>query len=252
MRIAAISDIHGNLPALEAVLDDVARRGADVVVALGDLLAGPLWPRETAERLIALGCPAIRGNHERQTWQCAERRGEASDQFTFESLTTAQLAWTRQLPATLRLADDVYCCHGTPTSDLIYLLEDPSTGRAALRATADIRADCGEVRDGLLLCGHSHIPRLVALPDGPTIVNPGAVGVPAFCARHPWPHVHELGSPHARYALVERSRHGWQAQFIAVTYDWRSAARRALDNGRPDFARWLSGWGRPETSPGSP
>lgn len=91
MRIAAISDIHGNLPALEAVLADIARRGADAVVALGDLLAGPLWPRETADRLIALGCPALRGNHERQTWLCEERRGEPSDQFTFESITREQL-----------------------------------------------------------------------------------------------------------------------------------------------------------------
>ncbi len=241
MRIAAISDIHGNLPALEAVLADIARRGADVVVALGDLLAGPLWPRETAERLIALGCPAIRGNHERQTWLCEGRRGEASDQFAFDSITREQLDWTRALPATLRLADDVFCCHGTPASDLVYLLEDPATGRATLRADADIRRDCGELREGLLLCGHSHVPRIVVLQDGPTIVNPGAVGIPAFSARHPVPHVHELGSPHARYALVERGRAGWHAQFIALDYDWQAAVRRALDNGRPDLARWLCG-----------
>lgn len=241
MRIAAISDIHGNLPALEAVLDDVSQRGADVVVALGDLLAGPLWPRETADRLIALGCPTLRGNHERQTWLCEDRRGDASDQFTFESITREQLEWTRALPATLRLADDVFACHGTPASDLDYLLEDPSTGRAALRTEDDIRRDCGEIRSGLLLCGHSHVPRIVELPDGPTIVNPGSVGIPAFSARHPVPHVHELGSPHARYALVERGRSGWRAQFVALDYDWRRAARRALDNGRADFARWLSG-----------
>lgn len=241
MRIAAISDIHGNLPAFDAVLADIARRGADVVVALGDLLAGPLWPRETADRLIALGCPAIRGNHERQTWQCEQRRGEASDQFTFESITRDQLDWTRALPATIRLAHDVFCCHGTPTSDLVYLLEDPATGRATLRDEDEIRRDCGELRDGLVLCGHSHVPRIVELRDGPTIVNPGAVGVPAFSARHPVPHVHELGSPHARYALVDRGPNGWQAQFVAVAYDWRSAERRALENGRPDFARWLGG-----------
>lgn len=242
MRVAAISDIHGNLPALEAVLADIERRGADVIVALGDLLAGPLWPRETADRLIALGCPTIRGNHERQTWLCEQRRGKPADQFTYESITREQLDWTRALPATLRLADDVFCCHGTPTDDLTYLLEDPEKGRAALRSEDAIRLDCGEVTSGLILCGHSHIPRIVRLRDGATIVNPGAVGVPAFSARHPVPHVHELGSPHARYAIVERSRNGWHADFVAVDYDWRAAEARAIAMGRADFARWLCGW----------
>ena len=65
LRIAAISDIHGNLPALEAVLADIARRGADLVVNCGDILSGPLWPAETAERLMALNLPTIAGNHER-------------------------------------------------------------------------------------------------------------------------------------------------------------------------------------------
>jgi predicted phosphodiesterase len=241
MRIAAISDIHGNLPALEAVLDDIARRGPDVIVALGDLLAGPLWPRETADRLMALGCPTIRGNHERQTWQCEERPGEPSDQFTFDAITREQLAWTMELPPTVRLANDVFACHGTPDDDLTYLLEDPTTGTATLRGEDEIRRDCGALRVGLLLCGHSHVPRLVQLNDGPTIVNPGAVGIPAFSARHPVPHVHELGSPHARYALIERADRGWQVEFRAIAYEWQRAVQRALDNGRADFARWLSG-----------
>jgi hypothetical protein len=85
------------------------------------------------------------------------------------------------------------------------------------------------------------VPRLVQLNEGPTIVNPGSVGIPAFSARHPVPHVHELGSPHARYALIERAKDGWQVEFHAIAYDWQRAARRALDNGRADFARWLSG-----------
>lgn len=70
MKIAALSDIHGNLAALDAVLDavldDVRRRGADVIVNLGDILSGALHPAETADRLIALDLPTIKGNHERQ------------------------------------------------------------------------------------------------------------------------------------------------------------------------------------------
>ncbi|MDZ4355615.1 MAG: metallophosphoesterase family protein, partial [Variovorax sp.] len=70
MRIVALSDIHGNLPALNAVLADVARRGADLIVNCGDILSGPLWPAETAERLMALDLPTIAGNHERQLLRC--------------------------------------------------------------------------------------------------------------------------------------------------------------------------------------
>ena len=80
MRIAAISDIHGNLGALDAVLDDIARRGVDVTVNLGDIVSGHLQPRATAQRLMALDLPTIRGNHERQVLGDPARMG-ASDAF---------------------------------------------------------------------------------------------------------------------------------------------------------------------------
>ena len=66
MRLAVLSDIHGNLPALKVVLADLNARGADMVVNLGDSLSGPLLPRETAEFLMAQPWVHIAGNHERQ------------------------------------------------------------------------------------------------------------------------------------------------------------------------------------------
>ncbi|CAN7412416.1 metallophosphoesterase [Phenylobacterium sp. LjRoot219] len=65
MRFAAVSDIHGNLPALEAVIADIGAQGVTEVVNLGDSLSGPLWPVETAGRLIALGWPSLAGNPSR-------------------------------------------------------------------------------------------------------------------------------------------------------------------------------------------
>ena len=86
MRIAVISDIHGNLAALEAVLADIETRGADLVVNLGDALSGPLLPAECADRLIPLELPTIRGNHERQLLtQGAEVMG-LSDRYTISCL----------------------------------------------------------------------------------------------------------------------------------------------------------------------
>ena len=64
-RYAILSDIHGNLPALEAVVADAEAQGCDIFVNLGDTLSGPLWPRETAEYLMARDWPTIAGNHER-------------------------------------------------------------------------------------------------------------------------------------------------------------------------------------------
>ena len=120
MRLAVISDIHGNLRALEAVLAHVRALGdIDRLVVAGDLLSGPLEPSGTADVLMGLDAAIIRGNHERQLLACAAEPGGPSDQYAFEHTTTAQQAWLRTLPATRELAPDVLLCHGTPETDLV-------------------------------------------------------------------------------------------------------------------------------------
>lgn len=236
MRIAAISDIHGNLPALDAVLADIARRGADVVVNLGDLLSGPLQPCATAERLMALDLPTVAGNHERQVLTHAPERMGAGDRHANERITPAQRAWLAALPATLRLGDDVLLVHGTPTSDLTGWLETvtPAGMRAATHAEAWERA--GDAAAGLLLCGHTHVPRALRLDDGRLVVNPGSVGLQAYDDPEPWPHRMANGTPHARYALVERAGSSWTVAHIAVAYDWDGAAALAERHGAADWA----------------
>ena len=93
MKIAALSDIHGNLFALDAVLADIERRGADLIVNLGDILSGPLLPRETADRLMALQLPTVRGNHERQVLSMDPADMGASDRYAFDTITDAQRDW---------------------------------------------------------------------------------------------------------------------------------------------------------------
>ena len=113
MRLAVVSDIHGNLPALEAVLAEIKSERVDRVVNLGDIVSGPLWPRETAALLRGLAWPTIRGNHERQLLaQPADRMGPA-DAFARARLADEDLHWLAALPATLDLGDGVWCCHGT-------------------------------------------------------------------------------------------------------------------------------------------
>ena len=81
------------------------------------------------------------------------------------------------------------------------------------------------------------MPRVLQLPEGgPLVVNPGSVGLQGFDDNHPHLHVLEVGAPHARWALIERTEAGWNVQLRAVAYDWESAALRAEANGRPDWA----------------
>lgn len=251
-RLAAISDIHGNLPALDAVLADIAAHRVDLIVNLGDILSGPLWAAATADRLMPLALPTIAGNHERQLLTQSRERMSASDTHTHDELLPRHRDWLAGLPATLALSDEVFCCHGTPTSDLVYFLDTTLAGfkgvgrgangvRAATLAEATGRAGSAQqgVAHGLILCGHSHVPRLRQLADGRLIVNPGSVGLQGFDDDHVHAHVIETGAPHARYALLERGGHGWSVSLRAVAYDWEQAAQRAEREGRPDWAHAL-------------
>jgi putative phosphoesterase len=236
MKIAVLSDIHGNLAALDAVLAHVEEQGVDVVVNLGDILSGALEACETADRLMPLNLPTIKGNHERQVLTFDPSRMGASDKRAHDTLRADQRAWLDTLPATLRLQDDVLLVHGTPDSDLHYLLETVTESgcRAATKAEVIERARNADA--ALILCGHTHIPRMMKLDDGRLIVNPGSVGLQAYEDAHPFLHRMETGSPHARYAIVQRGNGEWTAQFHAVEYDWAAAARRAKENGRIDWA----------------
>lgn len=239
MRIAVMSDIHGNLWALDAVLADIARRNVDATVNLGDILSGPLLPAETAERLMALGLPTIRGNHERQVLEHDPARMGASDRWAHDHIAPAHRAWIAALPSSLRLQDEVLMVHGTPGSDLVYWMEtvDPSGQRTATYEEVLERA--GDAQASLVLCGHTHVPRSVLLDDGRLVVNPGSVGLQAYGDDEPYPHKAENGSPHARYAIVERTASGWAVEQYAVAYDWHAAAGVAQRHGRPDWAHAL-------------
>lgn len=237
MRIAAISDIHGNLAALDAVLADIARRGADLIVNLGDSLSGPLDPAGTADRLIALDLPTVRGNHERQLLSLPPGRMGVSDRHAHERLSARHRAWLETLPPALWLSDAVLACHGTPDSDLTYFLETVEADGVRTATAEEAVARAGGCRASLLLCGHTHVPRPLRLADGRLIVNPGSVGLPAYDDDRPHPHVMEAGTPRARYAMAERDSDGrWDAALIAVDYDWEAAAGQAEAGGRPDWA----------------
>lgn len=239
MRIAVISDIHGNIAALNAVLDDATVRNVDVTVNLGDICSGGLFPFETAARLMPLGLPTISGNHERQVLTLPPDRMGLSDRHAASNLKIDQIEWLANLPTTLRLFNNVLLVHGTPESDLAYFLETVTEEGVRPATEDEVKARTAGVDADVILCGHTHLPRTMTLDCGRLIVNPGSVGLPAYEDDHPYPHVIENGSPHARYAIVTKANGRWSAELLSIDYDWDKAAQDALANGRSDWARAL-------------
>ena len=238
MRIAVVSDIHGNLAALEAVVADFTRRGVDAVVNLGDSLSGPLLPRETAEYLMAQPWTQLAGNHERQILDSGGPRG-VSDEYARSQLSTRELDWIAGLAPCADYGEDIVLCHGTPQSDVVYLLETIEAARVRVASAGEIDERLGATSAALIVCGHSHVPRSVRTARGQLIVNPGSVGLPGFVASSPYPHVVENASPDARYAIVERANGHWSSLLLAVPYDFRSMAELAHERGRSEWHRAL-------------
>jgi putative phosphoesterase len=246
MRIALIADIHGNLPALEAVLADLAGRDVDRVVTLGDHLSGPLLPRETAVLLMAQPWVQIAGNHERQLLSFDPATAGPSDRHAYKCLTQEQLDWVAGLPPTAHIDGEVLLCHGSPRNDAEYLLDSVEAGRAGLATAAEIDQRLSGVTAAVVVCGHSHVPRVVRTATGQLLVNPGSVGLPAFDDLNPSYHVVETGSPDARYAMLERRSSTWSVSLLTVPYDFEPMAKLADRNGRPEWAYALrTGYVRP-------
>ena len=241
MRLAIISDIHGNLRALEEVLLDIRERSVDLTVNLGDCVTSPLWPRETLELLETLSFPTVRGNHDRWIDHAPDAVGDTeSVVFSRAELSNAQRRRLFELPPSIQVADGVLAVHGSPRSDVEYLLETKVDGRLA-RVSADVVAErLGDVDAELILCGHSHTQHLAADRRGRLVLNPGSVGCPRY-ADNADRLTNEAGSPHARYAVATKRGSSWTIEMIAVAYPVAPVVEQAERNGRPDWARGFLG-----------
>ena len=238
MLLAAFSDVHGNLHALEAVLADVARRAPEQLVCLGDLVGYGAFPNEVIETIRAAGMPTIMGNYDdgvgfdRPECGCAytdpaERaRGDESLRWAQARVTPENKAWLRALPRELRLSTggrQVLCVHGSPRRQNEYLYED-RPDQSLARMFADLAAD-------VVVCGHTHLPyhRLVG---GVHLVNVGSAGKP------------KDGDPRAAYALITIGDEV-RAEFPRVDYDVEAAVHAIEATNLPaEFAADLRTGGR--------
>jgi putative phosphoesterase len=213
MRVAALYDIHGNLPALEAVLEEVEREQADAVVFGGDVIAGPM-PRETLERALSLGDRAhlIRGNADRIVLEFRRGTREGgvgfADAWVGEQLSAQQAAFLDNLPLTITLEVAGFgrtCfCHATPRND-----EEIFTERDSDEVVAGMLAG---VEERTIVCGHTHIQgdRQVG---GWRVVNAGSVGI-------------AYGALGAHWALL-----GPDVELRQTDYDRERAARLIRETG---------------------
>lgn len=234
-RIAVLSDIHGNILALEAAVNDLEQRNIDLVVNLGDHLSGPLWPKETLDFLKKHNWIHILGNHDRQLIIPGKNEFGPSDQYAKQCLSEDDLDWLRKLPAQKEIGNEIFLFHGSPDNDLVYLLETVENGKARLATLNEINDRLAGMEYPVMLCGHTHIPRAVEATGGRLIVNPGSVGLQAYDDVIPEYHIMETGSPHARYAIIEKTGAEWTVEFITISYNHKKAAEQARRNGRRDW-----------------
>ena len=171
MRVAAISDIHGNLPALEAVLADIEREEVDEIVVVGDTVSGP-WPAEVFDLLDAAGAKIVHGNADRAEEVAAHSSELAA--WNADRLgprrTATVLAWPRTLELAVDGLGNVLVCHSTPSSDTpIYTRITPDDELVSL---------FGPVDADVIVSGHTHMQYDRRISNGLRVVNPGSVGMP--------------------------------------------------------------------------
>jgi predicted phosphodiesterase len=216
MRVAALHDVHGNRPALEAVLAEVESLGVDAIVVGGDIAIGPM-PRGALERLLALDERALflRGNGDREIAEGPNP--EDSDlwvertRWSADQLERGQRAWLGGLPDTQSLDVDglgpVLFCHGSPRSDEEILTRISPEARAA--------AALAGVQEAVVVCGHTHVQFDRQVADK-RLVNAGSVGMP-YEAR-----------PGAYWALL-----GPEVELRRTEYDLEAAAEAIRATGFP-------------------
>ena len=236
-RIAIISDIHGNIEALKAVVNDIEKRQITEVVNLGDHISGPLWPKETIQFLMQQDWIQIAGNHDRNLVNKKPEEMNLSDQYAIQFLNDIEKEWLRALPEMLK-QDGLYMFHATPEFNNIYLLEIVEKGIVRLASSTEIKRYLGDTDSQIILCGHSHIPRIIDYENS-LIVNAGSVGLQAYDDVTPEYHTIETGSHHARYVIIEYDNNKFNAEIVAVEYNYQKAVDQALKNNRLDWAKAL-------------
>ena len=244
MRIALISDIHGNFTALSAVLADIEKASVDQIVFLGDSIALGPQPKQVIERLRELSCLCVMGNHESYELNLAQFLKGNHAEWAKETIAwgVSQLAQTdidflQTFKATVQIPLDsadpqrqLLCFHGSPKSfnDLVLAttpaaeLDNLLTGHSAL----------------IMACGHTHV-QMMRRHRSILLVNPGSVGSPM--EEMPFTGEPRL-LPWAEYGIIEVQAKQVKIELCRVPYNLALAKEIALTSGLPYANDWVRRW----------
>lgn len=252
MRLALISDIHANLPALDAVFAEIDRRAVDATWHLGDLVGYAPWPNETVRRIRERGVAGVAGNYDSTVGHGYKHCGCQYEDPVQEAQSHESFAWTcghtgedekrwlRTLPFRLdvRIAGghaggpSLVLVHGAPTLNTVYWRADRSDDFAR-----QMIGLAGAKAGDLLAFGHTHVPWSREV-DGVRLVNTGSVGRP------------KDGDWRAGFVQLTHSAGGWEVEFVRVPYDLETARAGILASTLPHaFAEYLSTGGKPASAP---
>jgi putative phosphoesterase len=226
MRVALLGDVHGNLPALEAVLADADARGCEAVWNIGDFVGYGPFPDQVVKLLRKRADVNIIGNYDQKAlkfpkkdkkWRKKKRRGKwLGFKWAYEHLSKKSRKFLKALPEQARLEVEgrrILLCHGSPADLGEHLWPDtPEERMGELAAMAD--AD-------IVVCGHSHAPFFREV-GAVTFINTGTVGRP------------DDGDPRACYALLELTPRRLRVRHHRIAYDIESVVAAIRDAGLPD------------------
>jgi predicted phosphodiesterase len=237
---AIISDIHGNSLALRAVLQDIRLRGIENIINLGDHFFGALEPELVAGILRENPMLCISGNTDREILQSIDGDFDKDGMTRVKAdLSQQSIAWLRSLPKTGTLDGLFFICHGTPESDDEYLLEKVTSNGVFVHNDEDLVKRTGYIKERIILCGHSHVNRVIYLSNDKIILNPGSVGLPAYLGNGKYSFAMESNTPHAKYAIVHADGDAINIEQVLCTYDWHAASEAARKNGNEKWANFL-------------
>jgi putative phosphoesterase len=234
-RVVVFGDIHGNLPALEAVLADMDARELSPLYCLGDLVGYGTFPNEVIAAIRDRNIPTLMGNYDQGVGNSSDDCGCAYTSKQAEALGKRSIAWTNEHTTAdnklyLRQLTDkiplqlgglrVRLVHGSPRKINEYLYEERPN------ATMERLLDMAEA--DVLVCGHTHIPYHKILPSGRHVVNAGSVGKP------------KDGNPEACYVVLEAVDKALSVTFRRVPYDIDRAAKAIEESDMPnEYAQML-------------